>query len=179
MYPSYPGSRAPALPSREPSTGGQRADSNRGTLHYEPAADMLGRDRGRRPRFCIRIDKRGALTTAWKSGTIAARNHLQLDRLDPQIIRQQRLVLPKLTDHRLGGLPLEEELGVLLGLGADDAVEGTCGASPPCSPCSLPSVPTWPRVQYSPRQRSSKAERRGHARRSMTSRACLAGTMAT
>jgi hypothetical protein len=36
---------------------------------------------------------------------------------------QQRLLLPNLADHRLGGLPLEEELDDLLGLGADDAVE--------------------------------------------------------
>lgn len=47
----------------------------------------------------------------------------KLDRLDPQILRQQRLVLPNLTDHRLGRLTLEEELDELLGLGADDPVE--------------------------------------------------------
>jgi hypothetical protein len=47
----------------------------------------------------------------------------ELDRLDPQLIRQHRLVLPNLVDHRLGFLALEEELNDLLGLGADDAVE--------------------------------------------------------
>jgi hypothetical protein len=36
------------------------------------------------------------------------------DRLDPQIFRQRRLVLPNLTDHRFGCLPLEEELDGLL-----------------------------------------------------------------
>jgi hypothetical protein len=34
----------------------------------------------------------------------------ELDRLDPQILRQQRLVLPNLINHRLGCLTLEEEL---------------------------------------------------------------------
>jgi hypothetical protein len=47
----------------------------------------------------------------------------ELDRLDPQLLRQQRLVLPNLPDHRPGCLLLEEELDDLLGLGADDAVE--------------------------------------------------------
>jgi hypothetical protein len=32
-----------------------------------------------------------------------------------------------LADHRLGDLPLEEELDDLLGLGADDAVENAAG----------------------------------------------------
>jgi hypothetical protein len=45
----------------------------------------------------------------------------ELDCLDPQILRQQRLVLPNFADHRLGRLALEEELHDLLGLGADDA----------------------------------------------------------
>ena len=49
--------------------------------------------------------------------------HEELDRLDPQLLRQRRLVLPNLADHRLGGLPLEEELHDLFGLGADDTVE--------------------------------------------------------
>ena len=34
----------------------------------------------------------------------------ELDRLDPQLLRQRRLVLPNLTDHHLGCLTLEEEL---------------------------------------------------------------------
>ena len=49
-----------------------------------------------------------------------------LRRLDPQILRQRRLVLPNLTDHRLGCLALEEELDDLLGRGADDAVKIRC-----------------------------------------------------
>jgi hypothetical protein len=52
---------------------------------------------------------------------------LELDRLDPQIVRQRRLVLPDLADHRLGCLTLEKELDDLLGLGADDAVEAWKG----------------------------------------------------
>jgi hypothetical protein len=47
----------------------------------------------------------------------------ELDRLDPENLSQQRLVLPNLADHRVGCLPLEEELDDLLGLGTDDAVE--------------------------------------------------------
>jgi hypothetical protein len=47
----------------------------------------------------------------------------ELDRLDPQLLRQRRLVLPNLTDHHLGCLTLEEELDDLLGLGADDALK--------------------------------------------------------
>jgi hypothetical protein len=38
----------------------------------------------------------------------------ELDRLNPKIVRQRRLVLPNLADHRLGCLPLEEELDDLL-----------------------------------------------------------------
>ena len=34
---------------------------------------------------------------------------LELDRLDPQNLRQHRLVLPNLADHRLGCLSLKEE----------------------------------------------------------------------
>ena len=34
----------------------------------------------------------------------------ELNRLDPQIRRQQRLVLLNLANHRLGRLPREEEL---------------------------------------------------------------------
>ena len=37
---------------------------------------------------------------------------LELDRLDPQNLRQHRLVLPNLADHRLGCLSLEEELAL-------------------------------------------------------------------
>ena len=51
----------------------------------------------------------------------------KLDRLDQQFLRQRRLVLSNLTDHRLGRLPVEEELDDLLGLGADDAVEAWKG----------------------------------------------------
>jgi hypothetical protein len=47
----------------------------------------------------------------------------EFDCLDPEIVRQRRLVLPNLADHRLGRVALEEELNDLLGLGADDAVE--------------------------------------------------------
>ena len=48
---------------------------------------------------------------------------VELDGLHSQALRQHRLVLPNLVDHRLGCIPLEEELDDLLGLGADDAVE--------------------------------------------------------
>ena len=51
----------------------------------------------------------------------------KLDRLDQQFLRQRRLVLSNLTDHRLGRRPVEEELDDLLGLGADDAVEAWKG----------------------------------------------------
>jgi hypothetical protein len=34
----------------------------------------------------------------------------QLYGLDPQILRQHRLVLPDLVNHRLGRVPLDEEL---------------------------------------------------------------------
>jgi hypothetical protein len=40
----------------------------------------------------------------------------QLYGLDPQILRQHRLVLPDLVNHRLGCITLEEELDDLLGL---------------------------------------------------------------
>jgi hypothetical protein len=51
----------------------------------------------------------------------------QLDRLDPQLVRQYRLVLPNLANHRPGCFALEEELDDLPGLGADDAVEQHAG----------------------------------------------------
>jgi hypothetical protein len=47
----------------------------------------------------------------------------ELDRLNPQDFRKLRLVVPNLTNHRLGCLTLEVELDHLLGVSTDDAVE--------------------------------------------------------
>lgn len=50
---------------------------------------------------------------------VCVRPSFELDRLDPQILRQERLVLPNFADHRLGCLAPEEELHNPLGLDAD------------------------------------------------------------
>ena len=43
----------------------------------------------------------------------ALTSSVQLDRLDPQNLRQRRLILPNLADHRLGRVGLKEELNDL------------------------------------------------------------------
>ena len=81
---------------------------------------------GRRAAALVGRDSLGRENRAPCSGSSTASrtltgSSLELDRLDPQLLRQLRFVLPNLADHRLGCLPLEEELNDLLDLGADDA----------------------------------------------------------
>lgn len=47
---------------------------------------------------------------------------MRFDRLDPQILRERRLVLPSLADHRPGLRGLEEELDYFSAWAGDGAV---------------------------------------------------------
>ena len=50
----------------------------------------------------------------WLEWTRLAVELAELDRLDPQILRQLRLVLPNLTDHRLSRLTTESLVELLV-----------------------------------------------------------------
>jgi hypothetical protein len=84
---------------RPPVESGTREADQAGT---RPDSRLQDHQRGTGGRAGLSRSKRGSPVTR--------RPLVKFDRLDPQLLRQLRLVLPNLADHRLGCLPLEEEL---------------------------------------------------------------------